>query len=93
MTPNLLTGHQVLKTEHKLLADDDGQVDEDGCRDDEHFNIDLYQSQTHKYHQQHYKRCSVDLEHMRNMEPLTSSKFKKSVTQAETTKDTPKKGG
>ena len=42
MTPNLLTGHQVLKTEHKLLADDDGQVDEDGCRDDEHFNIDLY---------------------------------------------------
>jgi hypothetical protein len=43
MTPNLLTGsHQALKTEHKLLTDYDGQAEEDGCHDDEHFNIDLY---------------------------------------------------
>jgi len=93
MSPNLLTGHQALKTEHKLLTDDDALAEEDGCLDDEHFNIDLYMSKTHKYHQQHYKRSSVDLELMRNIVPLTTPKFKKSATFAETKIEPVKKDG
>ena len=93
MSQNLLTGHQALKTEHKLLTDDDAKAEEDGCHNDEHFNIDLYMSKTHKYHQQHIKRSSVDLELMRNIVPLTTSKFKKSATYAETKIEPVKKDG